>query len=241
MTIALVIIWLMTSFLTAGLAYAVYNKKEYRLLNGVSSYSKEEMEEAEKKGYFTVVGRYLWGHAIIFIFLFPIGLFGVPYGMEIFVSVLIVYTLGGAMYAITKDIKRTKKRNMIILGITTAVVVGIFGYLGFEGFQETDIQLHGNKITMDGMYDDEVKYADMESVELRNTLPKNLIKSNGFSTSTRLLGSFRSKEEGPSRYYVFTDDPPYLFIETKDKMYVINSKDPKVTKKWYEELRQHTE
>ena len=234
----LAILWVFLSLLMAGLAYAVHNKKQYGLLNGVSSYSEEEMKEAEENGYFSFTGRYLWAMAIIFALTFPLLIFNVPYGGEIFTFVLLTGTLGGALWGIRKGIKRTRKRDTIIMAIVSLVTVGGVGYLFYSGNQETTVQIGDSQIVIEDMYEDEITYADITDLSLVDDLPENMIKSNGFATETRLLGSFRSKEHGPVRAHVFRDYPPYIAIKTDGKFYLFNSKDANETKDWYELIKE---
>ena len=234
----LVILWIFLSLLLLGLAYAVHNKKQYGLLNGVSSYSEEEMKEAEENGYFRYMGRYMWVLAIIFALTFPLILFGVPYGGEIFTFVLLAGTLGGALWGIRKGIKRTRKRDTIIMAIVSLVTVGGVGYLFYTGNQETTVQISDSRIVIEDMYDDEISYTDITDLALVDELPENMIKSNGFATETRLLGSFRSKEHGPVRAHVFRENPPYIAIKTDGKFYLFNSKDANETKDWYELIKE---
>jgi len=237
----LVILWIFLSLLLLGLAYAVHNKKQYGLLSGVSSYSEEELREAEENGFFDFMGRYMWALAIIFTLTFPLILFGVPYGGEIFTFVLLAGTLGGTFMGVKKGIKRTRKRDAIILSIVSVLTIGGVGYLFYTGNQETTVLIGESKIVIEDMYDDEISYTDIKEMALVEELPENMIKSSGFATETRLLGSFRSKAHGPTRAHVFRNNPPYIAIKTEEKYYLFNSKNADETKDWYGQIKQmHT-
>ena len=234
----LVILWIFLSLLLLGLAYAVHNKKQHGLLSGVSSYTDEEIREADENGYFRYMGRYLWVLAIIFTLTFPLILFGVPYGGEIFTFVLLAGTFGGALMGIKKGIKRTRKRDAIIMTSVSVLTIGGTGYLFYTGNQETTVLIEESKIVIEDMYDDEIPYADIKELALVEELPEKMIKSSGFATETRLLGSFRSKAHGPVRAHVFRDNPPYIAIKTGEKYYLLNSKNADETKKWYKQIEE---
>lgn len=237
--IPLLLIWFAVGFLMSAIAYAIHFKKDYSLLSGYYSYSEEEKMELEKNGYFGYMGRFILWVDILFIVLFPLAIFPVPYGMEIFLIVFLLYIMIGSLYGIKKEPVRTRKRNGIILTVTYTLVLGGIGFLFYYSNQGTVITVTESKISIEGMYDDTFRYNDIEEVTLIEDIPDNLIKSNGYASSTRLLGSFRSKKYGPSRYFVFKEYPPYIALKTKDKYVFINSRNQAETEKWYKEINEY--
>lgn len=139
----------------------------------------------------------------------------------------------GTLYSLRYDVKRTKKRNAILLSITFSILLVGISFLFYQGEKSTVITITENRIQLDGMYDDTIAIKDIEEMKWMSTLPTDTIKSNGFATETRSLGSFRSKEFGAGRHYVFKKHPPYIFIKTNEKYFIINSKDKQETKQWY--------
>lgn len=232
----LLIIWCLVGAMMVGIAFVVHNKKNYSLISGYSSYTEEEKKELEKNGYTRAVGRFCWTMAVLWIMSIPFIGFHVSYSIEVFVSIFLLYTMIGSLNLTRYDVKRTKKRNRIILSVTYVIVIVGIGVLFFMGEQATNVTITADKIELEGMYDDTILISDIEKMELIDHLPNDTIKSNGYATETRSLGAFHSKKLGPGRHHVFTKYPPYIFIVTKDKYYLLNSKKTMETKKWFDEI-----
>lgn len=230
------IIWVLSGTMMCGLAYLIHNKKQYYWLSGYGSYTELEKEELERNGYYKVVGRYMWRLAILWVISIPFVGFGVPYSLEVFMPIFLVYYLAGALYVAKHDIKRKRKQSIIILSVTAVITVGGLGILWKQGSQATKVNITAEEIQLSGMYDDTILIKDIQTIELTDTLPDDTIKANGFATETRSLGSFRSNELGPGRHHVFTKYPPYIFVRTEDRYYLINSENEEETEKWFTQI-----
>ncbi|MGM9924877.1 MAG: DUF3784 domain-containing protein [Bacillus sp. (in: firmicutes)] len=231
------VIWIIVSCIMAVLAYLIHNKKVYGLLSGYNSYSDEEKAELERNGYMTYMGRLLWGMAILWMLSIPLVAFRVSYGLEAFLVLFFLYMIIGTLYGVKYDVKRKRKRNAFLLtSLYVIVIIGI-GILFYQGEYQTEVAISSETVEMEGMYDDTISINEIESIEMVDDLPDNTIKTNGFATGTRSLGSFRSKEWGPGRHHVFTQYPPYIKIVTRDRYYLLNSKDKQETEVWYNKIK----
>lgn len=82
----------------------------------------------------------------------------------------------------------------------------------------------------------EIEWADVESVELIDTLPKDKIRIYGTATEKYLTGEFRVDNQ-PAYLLVLTDKKPILEIRTKDKLYYYTNKESNLTKKYYQDIQ----
>ncbi|MEH6940595.1 DUF3784 domain-containing protein [Bacillus sp. JJ722] len=222
--------------IVTGLAYLIHNKKEYSLLSGYNSYTDEEKAELERNGYLSYEGKLMWGIAIIWLLSIPVVAFRVPYGIEIFIAIFLLFLMSGTLYGLKYDVKRKRKRNAILLiSLYSVILIGI-GVLFYLGNKDTNVTITNEAIEMSGMYDDTIAIKDIDELKMIDRLPSDTIKSNGFATETRSLGSFHSKKWGSGRHYAFTKYPPYIWIKTDEKYYILNSKNEQETSKWYQEI-----
>jgi len=236
----IIIIWVIAGIIMSGLAYLVHNKKMYDFISGYNTSSDEEKKEYEKNGYLAYTGRFLWGMAFTWIIGIPFVILDLPYVLEIHTAVFLLYTLVGTVIA-QKYVPEKKKKKGYIITISISVLTLVFvAVLFFMGMRPSEVIISEQTVSFSGMYSHEVQFEEIESVELTETLPSNLRRTNGFGTSTRLLGRFSSNELGKGRMYVFTEYPPYIFIDTKDGFIIVNSKDAEKTIQWYNLLRGKT-
>lgn len=89
------------------------------------------------------------------------------------------------------------------------------------------------------MYSFRFNVADIEQVELADTVPSG-VKTNGEGTDKVARGHFRLKQLGPSRLYIFKNNPPYIRIKLKDEYIFYNEQDPQQTMQLFEQLQKQT-
>ncbi len=228
----MILIWGVIGIVLCGMAFLVHNKKMYNLISGYNTSSDEEKEEYRRNGYLLYMGRFLWGMAFIWLFGFLFVALNVPYAMEIHMIVFLLYTMGGTVLGSKYSLKR-KKKNYIISISLTIIVLAFVGGLFFMGMRPTEVKISEQSISFSGMYSYELKLQDIESAEVIESLPNDMNRTNGFGTSTRALGHFSSDELGKGRMYVFIENAPYIFLNTKEGFLIVNSKDDKETLQWY--------
>ena len=229
----MILIWGIIGIILCGMAYLVHNKKMYNLISGYNTSSDEEKEEYRKNGYLLYMGRFLWGMAFVWLFGFLFVAMDAPYAMEVQLAIFLLYTMGGTIMGSKYSLKRKKKRNYIFSISLTVIVLAFVGGLFFMGSRPTEVMISEQSISFNGMYSYELKLEEIESAEVIESLPNNMKRTNGFGTSTRALGHFSSDELGKGRMYVFVENAPYIFLNTKEGFIILNSKDDKETLQWY--------
>ena len=229
----MILIWGIIGIILCGMAYLVHNKKMYNLISGYNTSSDEEKEEYRKNGYLLYMGRFLWGMALVWLLGFLFVAMDTPYAMEVQLAIFLLYTMGGTIMGSKYSLKRKKKRNYIFSISLTVIVLAFVGGLFFLGSRPTEVTISEQSISFNGMYSYELKLEEIESAEVIDNLPNNMKRINGFGTSTRALGHFSSDELGKGRMYVFVENAPYIFLNTKEGFIILNSKDDKETLQWY--------
>lgn len=121
---------------------------------------------------------------------------------------------------------------------TAIVVVVLFIVINMmlTGSQPTQYTLSNGALTISAMYGETVSLSDIKSVELKDTMPGNLIKTNGFDLSTVLKGHFSS---GGTKYMLFVDaaKPPFIYLDTASGAIILNDETADKTKTLYEQLK----
>jgi hypothetical protein len=81
-----------------------------------------------------------------------------------------------------------------------------------------------------------VDAADVMRVHLDHTLPAISRRTNGFAANGRLRGHFRLADGRATQLFVRRDRPPFLSIETRRGLVIVNFDDPARTKALFAEL-----
>lgn len=229
----LLVVWGIIGIILCGIAYMVHNKKMYDFVSGYNTSSEEEKQEYKNNGYLVYIGHFLWGMAIIWLIGFLFIALKVPYALEIQVAIFLFYTLGGTIYGSKYSPVKKKKRNYIFSISLTVIILVFVGGLFFVGMRPTEVTIDEKTISFSGMYSYELKWENIQSAEVIESLPDNIWRTNGFGTSTRALGHFSSEELGKGRMYVYIEDAPYILLNTDEGFLILNSKDEQETLQWY--------
>jgi hypothetical protein len=87
-----------------------------------------------------------------------------------------------------------------------------------------------------GIYRDEIRVQDVESISLELALPAVLERTNGFVFGNSLRGHFLLQGAGDAHLFVERDSPPYVKLRTRRHVVWINFKDPRRTRDLYATL-----
>ena len=98
--------------------------------------------------------------------------------------------------------------HYLILGIILFLLAGIFLF----GFMTTKTHFDGATIRFTGMYATEMKVSEIKKVELADTIPAILMRTNGFSLGPVYKGNFRLDEFGKCRLYINSGKGIYIVI-----------------------------
>lgn len=98
--------------------------------------------------------------------------------------------------------------HYLILGIILFLLAGIFLF----GFMTTKTHFDGATIRFTGMYATEMKASEIKKVELADTIPAILMRTNGFSLGPVHKGNFRLDEFGKCRLYINSGKGKYIVI-----------------------------
>ncbi|MFS0784500.1 DUF3784 domain-containing protein [Bacillus sp. 1P06AnD] len=232
----IITIWIMVAILFSILAYAVHNRKQYHYVSHYHHYSDSEKKELEQSGYFVRIGRFMWGVAVLWVLSIPFVALEIEYAMEASLTVFLLYVLIGVFIIRRSDVKRRRKRNSRILLIVYATVAIVLGFVFIQGQQDTKVKINSDTIAFEGMYDYTLPIKEITSVEWLEEMPEDTYKLNGYATTWRSLGHFKSDAYGKGVHYVFPNKPPFIIIKAKHTYVIINSRDKEKTERLYDRI-----
>jgi len=127
--------------------------------------------------------------------------------------ILIVTLVGSSILMMTANrFKHNREKygisHYLILGIILFLLAGIFLF----GFMTTKTHFEGATIRFTGMYATEMKVSEIKKVELADTIPAILMRTNGFSLGPVYKGNFRLDEFGKCRLYINAGKGKYVII-----------------------------
>ena len=103
---------------------------------------------------------------------------------------------------------RSSRSHYIVLGVVLVLLGGVF----FYGFMTTKTQINGDMIRFTGLYGKEMHVSEIAEVELMDTIPRIVIRTNGFSLGTVHKGNFRLEEFGKCRLYINSGKGKYVIV-----------------------------
>lgn len=128
----------------------------------------------------------------------------------------------------------------LITGLAVLIVAGGFtAYLLAASSKQPVYTISDTSLKISGMYGEAVAISDIRNMELKNSLPINLIKTNGAALGSMLKGNFESYG---TKMKVFADasKPPFIYLYTSKETVILNGQSADKTEALYQELQNKT-
>ncbi len=240
------IILLGMSVLLLILAYCVKYKKAYWLISGYNTMSAEKKKNVDTKA----LGDFIWKimsimSAIIFVsgvlMLLKLQTVGIIAFLLILPLSLYLIIRGqkfdGNNYNENGSMKKGSKAIVSLSVIFTPVIlIGVAVVLILSAKPAT-YTIENSVLNISGMYGQKIQLDDIKSIELRETLPEIIMRTNGSALGTKLKGNFKLSEIGKAKLFLDKSKPPFIYVETGTGIIIFNTNDSSQTKEFYEELK----
>ncbi|WP_053365022.1 DUF3784 domain-containing protein [Bacillus sp. FJAT-27245] len=233
--LALFFILMGTALLLLLLGWAV-RKGAYWLISGFAFRPKEEQEQLIENGLPQKAGTLLMATGAGMILLLPLLFTPFPYAIEVAISFMLIFLLGGIIYLSRFEIPAKRKRAYFITSGIALFTFASIAVLMYFGYKEAELIFKKDGFEITGMYGEEIPYGDIRKVELLDKMPKATVKVDGFGMATIAKGKFKLEGYGTSLLFIRKGIPPYLHIETNNGHLFINSPDPQITRSWKNKL-----
>jgi len=120
------------------------------------------------------------------------------------------------------------------------LTIGILGAVGAMIWLETRpprVELKGDVLEVRGLvYGATVARAEVVKATLEPTLPRVLVRTNGFEAAGSLRGRFRVERLGEGRLFLERGHPPYLLLLLRDGFLVLGFRDAETTRALHDAL-----
>lgn len=136
---------------------------------------------------------------------------------------------------------KQRQRNSTIAGLVIGGVVligvAIFLYVLNKNVNIVpEVTITDTSFQVSGMYGNTFEFSSVSSVELKDTIPKILERTNGAAINEVKKGNFKLQDLGLCRLYLLSEEGPFLYIKVNDFYVIINYKDKTKTEALYQEL-----
>jgi len=133
-----------------------------------------------------------------------------------------------------------KNSSKVVMAIIVVLLLALFGFIGsmiFKEIQPISISLEQDRLTIAGSYGQSVPFADIQEIQLVETLPEIQRRTNGSATGYVLRGHFLMSEVGPVMLYLDREKPPFIYIETVNQKIYLSSATPELTRELFDTLQ----
>lgn len=219
-----------------GIAYLILKKERYSFLSGFNRRTSDEQEQLIERGYPQALGKNSLLLAVVLGIGVLLTLFGVPYGFEAAMGVMVLVIIGGQFYVQKYELPDKRTKGYWMAGVTSFITIGIIGFVIGAGFLDNDLSIDKNSVAVSGPYGIEWPLETIENVQILDSLPEVKLRTNGYSFAGRLKGHFKLENYGGGLLFIHGKHSPYLLIERGKDYLIINSENSEKTRKWYNEL-----
>ncbi|CAM1342105.1 hypothetical protein [Tenacibaculum amylolyticum] len=127
------------------------------------------------------------------------------------------------------------KSRFFVTIIVLLLVAGVIMY----GSSPSKATVSDNKVKITGMYGIDLPISDILAIQLSDTIPEIITKTDGFSSGDVLKGNFELKQYGVSHLLINSNNPPYLIITTeKPEKIIVNLDNKADTEKLFNEIEE---
>jgi hypothetical protein len=131
----------------------------------------------------------------------------------------------------------SRDRTALLPAIIIPIVGGVVVVAVIVGMRPIEVTTSTAGIDVRGAgYNAHIDAADVVRVHLDDTLPTISRRTNGFAASGRLRGHFRLADGRAAQLFVTRDRPPFLTVETRRDVVIVNFDDPARTRTLFTEL-----
>lgn len=237
-------------FILVITGWLIRYKKVYWLISGYNTMSSEKKKNVDIEG----LGRFISNvcfvisaiilGASVFMAMGNAAVSGIIFALLVPV---IIYTLINAQKydgnTRNKDGKMKTGTKVLIGSIISVFILASLGVCVLLYFSSRPVEynLQNGILSIKGAYGQEVPVSEISSLELKQTLPEILLRTNGSSLGNMHKGYFKLKDIGQVKLFLDASKPPFIYIKAGSETIILNRDDSDKTKILYEKLLQEWE
>ena len=132
-----------------------------------------------------------------------------------------------------------KIRTTIIIGVVSVIIVLTLGGVGtllYFSNKPAEYSIQDGSLRISGEYGEEIKISDIIGITMKEQIPKIQLKTNGSALGSKMKGYFNLKDIGRAELFVDTKKPPFIYINVKSGLRIVNTEEPTQTDQLYDKL-----
>jgi hypothetical protein len=129
----------------------------------------------------------------------------------------------------------------IVGAISAVMVAGILTAMYFEAQPPTVTATPQTFSVRSALYRDDIPMREVATVSLEQSLPRVLLRTNGFAMGSHLRGHFRLDQMGSGQLFVERNTPPFIVVRTRRDFVIVNFEEPERTRELFEVLARYHE
>jgi hypothetical protein len=122
-----------------------------------------------------------------------------------------------------------------VVGFLVITAIGV-SILLYSSSRPTAYSVESGILKISGMYGQEVSIYKISELELKDTMPEVLLKTNGSALNTILKGNFRLRDIGATKLFIDKSKPPCVYLKWDSNVFFINCEDSEKTKELFNKL-----
>ena len=144
----------------------------------------------------------------------------------------------GIGFTINLGNPKAKVIAVVTAALAVAMLIGMFAiFLAFDTAAFPPVIENGIVTIKAPLYSDAFALDEIQEIEEIQNIPTGT-RTNGFGSSSMLVGHFSLSGYGNSMLFVYNGKPPYLAIHLKDRVVILNGKTPEETRQYHRLLTQ---
>lgn len=226
--------------------FLIKYKKAYWLISGYNTMSAEKKKNVDTEALgefianvcFIIAGIVL--AATVLLALKQTAIAGI---MFVLIFPVIIYTLVHAQKFDGNNFNsegKMKTGSKAMVGSIVAVLVLItimVGVMMSQSSKPAGYTLENGMLTISGMYGQEIDLRKVSSLDMKDTIPEVLLRTNGSALGSMLKGNFKLEYLGQAKLFIDRSESPFIFIYTDGTTIIINCGQGEETKAFYEKLK----
>lgn len=135
----------------------------------------------------------------------------------------------------SNSIKKISIGVAVIVSIAVIASFGLGFFALFWGMTPSELESKDGNLKISGIYGETIPFSEIKSVELINTKPQILRRTNGYSLGSKMKGYFANSQE---KFKLFIDQPelPWILITKQNDRKVYYSSSRKNNAEIFEDL-----
>lgn len=210
--------------------------KAYDLIAGYNTAPPEIKKQVDKKGLGNLVGNGLFLLALIMVSGHVArgkGLIWVePVSWALFLGVVIYIVVRAQSFTPVQN-----RRNTLSILIGSLVFVMAIAAFVVSSALKPSVTVDNQEIKISGLYGMSIPLSEVNSIELKDSIPEIITKSNGLGFGAIYKGDFVLKGIGRARLFLRSSEGPFIIVQTKNYPAIINYSDREETVNIYNMLK----